>query len=120
MSNETSSTHKLSTLSTHVLDTYTGLPAQNMKVILEKEVSPNQYQLIKNTITNNDGRSREFPELENGVYKITFLTEEYFKNNKVDNYFFPKASIDFIVNQTRHYHVPLLLSPFSFSTYRGS
>ncbi|EGC38089.1 hypothetical protein DICPUDRAFT_46037 [Dictyostelium purpureum] len=119
MSHETS--HKtLSTISTHVLDTTTGLPARDMKVYLEKDMGSNQFEVIKNVVTNSDGRAREFPELENGNYRITFLTEEYFVNNNVSNYFFPKATIDFIVNQPRHYHVPLLLSPFSYSTYRGS
>ncbi|KAF2071377.1 hypothetical protein CYY_007293 [Polysphondylium violaceum] len=112
--------HSLSTLSTHVLDTNTGLPATGMKVILEKCIGDDKYQLLASSSTNSDGRSREFPQLENGTYKITFFTEDYFKNNNITNYFFPKASIDFIVNSTRHYHVPLLLSPFSFSTYRGS
>ncbi|KAN0006493.1 hypothetical protein ACTFIU_003205 [Dictyostelium citrinum] len=118
---DTSSTLKtVSSLSTHVLDTTTGLPARDMKVLLEKDIGNGQYTTLKSVLTNSDGRSREFPELENGIYKITFFTEEYFKNQNVSNYFFPKASVDFIINQPKHYHVPLLLSPYSFSTYRGS
>ncbi|KYR02207.1 hypothetical protein DLAC_01027 [Tieghemostelium lacteum] len=122
MSTVDTSSKTLSTLSTHVLDTNTGLPANNLKVILEKDVRGDgkQYTVLTQTVTNQDGRSREFPHLENGNYKITFETEEYFKSNNVQNYFFPRASIDFIVNSTRHYHVPLLLSPFGYSTYRGS
>ncbi|KAK5580197.1 hypothetical protein RB653_000210 [Dictyostelium firmibasis] len=120
MSDTSSTIKKLSTLSTHVLDTTTGLPAKDMKVLLEKDVGNGQFTTLMNVLTNSDGRSRDFPELENGNYKITFFTEEYFVNQNVSNYFFPKASIDFIVNQPKHYHVPLLLSPFSFSTYRGS
>ncbi|KAN0042781.1 hypothetical protein ACTA71_012704 [Dictyostelium dimigraforme] len=120
MSDTSSTIKNVSTLSTHVLDTTTGLPARDMKVLLEKDNGNGQFTILKSVLTNSDGRSREFPELENGVYKITFFTEEYFKNQNVSNYFFPKASVDFIINQSKHYHVPLLLSPFSFSTYRGS
>ncbi|EGG16165.1 hypothetical protein DFA_09192 [Cavenderia fasciculata] len=114
------STDKKSTLSTHVLDTQNGLPAQGISVTLEKQIKGEEYQIITTLLTNADGRGRDFPELENGLYRITFKTEEYFVSQNIKEYFFPKASIDFIVNSTRHYHVPLLLSPFGYSTYRGS
>ncbi|EFA84869.1 hypothetical protein PPL_01862 [Heterostelium album PN500] len=114
------STHKGSTLSTHVLDTNTGNPAPNLRVILKKVVGENQFELLKEQTTNTDGRAREFPELENGVYQITFMTDDYFKANNITAYFYPKVSIEFIVDTTRHYHVPLLISPYGYSTYRGS
>ncbi|GAM25893.1 hypothetical protein SAMD00019534_090680, partial [Acytostelium subglobosum LB1] len=114
-------THKGSTLSTHVLDTNTGNPAVGLKVTLERLTNEGQQQqvLVEQT-TNADGRAREFPELENGVYRMTFHTGDYFKQHNITAYFYPRATVEFIVDSQRHYHVPLLLSPYGYSTYRGS
>ena len=108
----------MSPITTHVLDTAKGCPAANIPVTLEYLNNSNWVIVAKGT-TDNDGRIMDWMDgdAQNGEYRITFTTSSY-HNNKG---FFPSVSINFNVeNPEQHYHVPLLLSPFSYSTYRGS
>ena len=112
----------MNTISTHILDVTLGKPAQNVTVRLDKS-NDNAWQNIGEGKTNADGRIANFNEsfsLEEGLYRLTFETAEYFQT--IDSKtFYPIVQIAFEVsNQDEHYHVPLLLSPFGYSTYRGS
>tara|TARA_B100000287_G_C20513588_1_gene734033 strand:- start:282 stop:632 length:351 start_codon:yes stop_codon:yes gene_type:complete len=113
-------------LTTHVLDIYSGKPGKGIKVELyysDKE----EKKKIKSIILNNDGRSDEplvqGDEFKTGKYEIIFYIGDYFKNitNSVKIPFLDDVVIRFgISNSKEHYHVPLLVSPWSYSTYRGS
>ena len=109
-------------LSTHVLDITRGRPASGVPVTVEKK-DDTGYVHLSDGITDADGRVKELiPEgkLERGTYRITFDTGAYFAAQKVEG-FYPEASIVFVVHEVdAHYHVPLLLSAFGYSTYRGS
>ena len=108
----------MSTLSTHVLDTAVGKPARGIRVTLTRD-----NEALGNGVTDADGRVREFPPmqgaLEAGVYRLHFAVGEYFATAKRDS-FYSEIVIAFRVADESHYHVPLLLSPFGYSTYRGS
>lgn len=118
-----------SPITTHVLDTTTGLPGQGIKVEIHKtqelgEPNGDSWTKLGEGITNDDGRISDLLDasqaLENGLYKLCFYTGEYFKNQSRP-VFYPKVDIVFFCNGEReHYHIPLLLSPYSYSTYRGS
>lgn len=112
-------------ISTHVLDLANGRPAAGVPVTLERKNGDEVlgYTRIGTALTDADGRVKALlPEgtLEAGTYRITFDTGAYFARLGVVG-FYPEASIVFVVqDREAHYHVPLLLSPFGFSTYRGS
>lgn len=113
----------MSTLSTHVLDVSRGRPAANLPVLLEAQEAGAWRQLAKG-LTNEDGRVKDFlpagTQLRPGVYRLTFDTAAYF-DSRNERGFYPHVNITFeISNPGEHYHVPLLLSPYGFSTYRGS
>lgn len=109
----------MSTLSTHVLDTSIGQPAARVPVVLEQE-----GVIIHSGSTDNDGRvatlrSRIDP-LGEGVYTLRFGVAEYFAVTGREC-FYPDVTIRFrIGSSAEHYHVPLLISPFGYATYRGS
>jgi 5-hydroxyisourate hydrolase len=112
-------------ITTHVLDTAAGRPAAGLKVILTRlDGTPKQ---IAETVTNGDGRCDE-PLLEGaafaaGEYEITFHVGDYFRRvgAKLPNPpFLDVVPLRFGVSEDAHYHVPLLVSPFAYSTYRGS
>ena len=113
----------MSGITTHVLDTARGTPAGGVPVRLEHESSPEQWREIGKGVTDADGRLRTLTEghaLAAGTYRITFDTEAYFKSQSREG-FYPRVSVTFVVRDpSQHFHVPLLLSPFGFSTYRGS
>jgi 5-hydroxyisourate hydrolase len=112
----------MSAITTHILDTALGKPAVGVPVKLEFEKN-GSYVQIGQGITNSDGRVSDLLKddhnLELGIYKISFATAKYYKdlNQKT---FYPEASIIFNVEANEHFHVPLLLSGFGYSTYRGS
>ncbi len=115
-------------LSTHVLDTMHGCPAANMAVELYT-TQGGQATLVKRFNLNSDGRSPDGPlydstSLKKGTYRLVFDVAGYFKGRGValpEPSFLDKVSLDFGVAQPeQHYHVPLLVSPWSYSTYRGS
>jgi 5-hydroxyisourate hydrolase len=103
-------------ITTHVLDTAKGRPAQGVAITLE--IFHKEWQLVGRGATDVDGRLRTLTEgvaLERAIYRLTFRTGDY------NNGFFPVVVIEFRVDDpSQHYHVPLLLSPFGYSTYRGS
>jgi 5-hydroxyisourate hydrolase len=109
----------VSTLSTHVLDTALGRPAQGIKVTLERA-----DDLVGSGVTDADGRVSDLhtreAALSEGSYRLTFYVADYFVKTGRES-FFPEIAVDFrISGGAEHYHVPLLLSPFGYSTYRGS
>ncbi len=113
-------------LTTHVLDIYSGKPGKGIKVELYFISGENKIKL-KSIILNNDGRSDqpliEKDEFKNGKYELVFFVGDYFKDitNKDDLKFLDDVVVRFgISNNKEHYHVPLLVSPWSYSTYRGS
>ncbi len=113
----------MSQITTHVLDTAIGKPAEGIDITLSQFIN-NQWKLLSGGTTNSDGRASDLlPEekvLEAGRYKVLFVTESYFKRQGVKA-FYPYADIVFeIEGDGQHYHIPLLLSPFGYSTYRGS
>ena len=110
-------------LSVHVLNLENGLPSPGVNVTLEKHVGQN-WQPLAQGVTNEQGRIGElFPDkqaMEAGQYRVVFKTGDYFKKAGRDT-FFPEIPVIFEVkNADQHYHIPLLLSPYGFSTYRGS
>jgi 5-hydroxyisourate hydrolase/2-oxo-4-hydroxy-4-carboxy-5-ureidoimidazoline decarboxylase len=113
---------RMSQLTTHVLDTSLGRPGKNIPVKLLQQ-DPGGWKAIAQGITNDDGRISDLlpPEtcLPTGTYKLVFDTGAYFASVSVKG-FYPEVEIQFMVTDQSHYHVPLLISPFGYSTYRGS
>jgi 5-hydroxyisourate hydrolase len=106
-------------LSTHVLDATTGVPAGGIAVTLDSRVD-GEWRRIAEGSTDADGRIRELGSPGAGTHRIGFDTGGYFAGTGVSA-FYPEVTVTFeIVDATSHHHVPLLLSPFAFSTYRGS
>jgi 5-hydroxyisourate hydrolase len=111
----------MSQLTSHVLDTSKGLPAKDVRVVLYREDSSLWIELA-NAKTDEDGRIKEWrplQKLSNGIYKLAFDTKAYFKAEGVKT-FYPTVEIIFEIKTRKHYHVPLLLNPFGYTTYRGS
>lgn len=108
-------------VTSHVLDAAAGMPAAGVKVELAAAVEGG-WSVVGTGVTDADGRvSGLGPErLEAGVYQVRFATGEYFAARSVAT-FYPSVEITFeIADADQHYHVPVLLSPFGYSTYRGS
>lgn len=112
----------MSQITTHVLDTSLGKPAQNIQVYLQ-QYQDNQWTNVAAGLTNEDGRVgnllKEGELLEPGIYRMFFETGAYYKRLNIQT-FYPEVGIVFQTFDTEHYHVPLLLNPFGYSTYRGS
>jgi 5-hydroxyisourate hydrolase len=111
----------MSRVTTHVLDTARGQPAAGVTVQLEKLSAAGQEE-IGRASTDADGRVRDIgPEgLAAGTYRLVFGVAAYFAQQRTAA-FFPEVAVTFTVDgQAPHYHVPLLLSPFGYTTYRGS
>ena len=111
-------------LTTHVLDTTSGTPASGVEVSLHI-LHGDKATLVKTLTTNSDGRCDspllEGAEFISGGYEIEFDVESYFRKNGTDCSFLKDVVIRFYVKDSeQNYHVPLLISPFSYSTYRGS
>lgn len=108
-------------ISTHVLDTATGGAAGGVPILLER-LDTDWIEVCRG-ITNDDGRLPVLTDVDTapgGTWRITFDTDAYFEANGIRG-FYPYASVVFRLDAPeQHYHVPLLLSPFGFSTYRGS
>jgi 5-hydroxyisourate hydrolase len=108
----------VSHVTTHVLDAVQGLPAPGVPV----QLYASDGSLIAEAVTDADGRAKQLgPEqLAPGVYRLRFDTGAYFAARSIPT-FYPEAVLAFVIDDVdRHYHVPLLLSPFAYSTYRGS
>ena len=112
----------MSQLTTHILDTTKGKPAADVKVILFQQERDSWKQIAIGT-TNADGRVTDLlkkdTRLAADTYKLRFETDPYFSQQGVQS-FYPFIEIVFQVTSAEHYHVPLLLNPFGYSTYRGS
>ena len=110
----------MSAITTHVLDTSTGRPASGVPLILAK-ASGGGWKSAGRGLTDLDGRCKTLLKkgpLKKGVYRLTFGVSTYFKRAR-QTAFYPSVSIIFQVRDSRHHHVPLLLSPWGYSTYRG-
>lgn len=113
-------------LTTHVLDTARGCPAEGISILLYR-VSGNSHKKIAETVTNADGRT-DAPvlpegEFKTGTYELVFRAGDYLRRtgqSDADPLFLDEVPIRFGMDEDAHYHVPLLLSPFGYSTYRGS
>ena len=114
-------------LTTHVLDTAAGRPAAGVRITLHRNLGE-RYALVRDDVTNSDGRC-DAPLLEGaafsaGRYRLVFAMGEYFAAQGValpDPPFVDEVVLDFgVADAATHYHVPLLVSPWSYSTYRGS
>jgi 5-hydroxyisourate hydrolase len=113
----------MSHITTHVLDVSLGRPAANVAVILETQSDAGNWTETARGATDADGRLREWAAaktLPAGTYRLTFDTRAYFAARKIAS-LYPQVVIVFEVRDAQeHYHIPLLLSPFGYSTYRGS
>lgn len=131
------------TLSSHILDTHLGKPASGIRITLHRVIKESEHEtgsdnkqlakkFIGEAITNIDGRVTQKDwkaqgistdadgiELDTGRYTLTFATQSYFDAQNTTA-FYPQVVIDFVITDTSHYHIPLLLSAHGYSTYRGS
>lgn len=110
-----------SPITTHVLDTSIGRPAQGVRITLEF-LDGESFREVGEGTTDDDGRVTDLLEgsLEEGTYKITFHVGEYFDGKGLSS-FYPSVPVVFAIQSpSEHYHVPLLLNPYGYSTYRGS
>jgi 5-hydroxyisourate hydrolase len=111
-------------ITTHILDTSRGRPAPGVHVVLERREPDGSWMRVGDGHTDADGRLRglmpEGAAAAPGVYRLTFDTGRYFAAREV-RAFYPSVTVTFeVAEDGGHYHVPLLLSPFGYSTYRGS
>lgn len=114
----------MSAITTHVLDTSRGRPAAGVRVVLERRVSDHTWTMVGSGETDDKGRLRTLmasgAPLVPGTYRLIFDTLQYFDTTGIRP-FYPSIAITFEAAQGEaHYHVPLLVSPFGYTTYRGS
>jgi 5-hydroxyisourate hydrolase len=118
----------MSQITTHILDTTSGKPAKGVSVSLFEEVhslpgTETIWREIAIGTTDNEGRIMTFLSkgtlLSHAIYKMRFETKEYFERQALQS-FYPFIEITFTITTDEHYHIPLLLNPFGFSTYRGT
>jgi 5-hydroxyisourate hydrolase len=129
------STSTTASVSTHILDTSIGRPAEAVAVQLAARTGRGtDWQTLGGSATDADGRCKDLPALPEGTthVRLDFAVEPYFEKKQADAQqdapanrdsgavFFPEVAITFAVNPGEHYHVPLLLNPFGYSVYRGS
>lgn len=117
---QSSTSPTAATLSTHVLDAGSGRPAVGVPLALQRRTD-DAWEPVGHGSTDDDGRCRTLaPDgLRTGVWRLTFDTGSYFSAAGVRG-FYPEVSVVFEVSEPGHHHIPLLLSPFAYSTYRGS
>lgn len=109
-------------ITTHVLDTSRGKPASGVLVTLEHRAKDGSWIPVGHGETDSDGRLKTLTSgpVESGTYRLTFDTGSYFRERHTET-FYPEAIVVFTVTDVeQHYHVPLLLSAWSYSTYRGN
>jgi 5-hydroxyisourate hydrolase len=111
------------TVSTHILDAVAGAPARGVSVELSLRDDSRSWRSVETGVTDADGRILFAAETASGVYRLTFATGLYFSNRGLVG-FYPEVVITFSTvtfeETPGHFHVPLLLSPYAYSTYRGS
>ena len=119
-------------ITTHVLDTSHGIPVRGIRVRLERcssadqnfgEESALEWEIVGEENTNDDGRTPNISksvDIRSCTYRCLFFTSAYFKETETPC-FHPRIEVMFrVTNESEHYHIPLLLSPFGYTTYRGS
>ncbi|MEO7049498.1 MAG: hydroxyisourate hydrolase [Ferruginibacter sp.] len=110
-------------LSTHILDVSKGTPAAGVPISLEKyNAQTSVWTVVDKKITDSNGRIPDFLPANNsnrGIYKLTFFTSDYFKKNNSES-FYPFIEVVFQIKDEKHYHVPITLSAYGYSTYRGN
>ena len=111
-------------LSTHILDVSKGIPAKNVSIKLEKmNNAAKTWVFISEKKTNENGRISDFLPIDKmnniGIYKFTFYTKTYFSKQGIES-FYPFIEVTFKIEGNNHFHVPITLSAFGFSTYKGS
>lgn len=110
-------------LSSHILDVSTGMPASGVTVQLEKlNENTKVWAFVDKKITDGQGRIKEFldqRQQNRGIYKLTFFVKEYFSSKKTES-FYPFIEVVFQIQDDKHYHVPITLSAYGYSTYRGN
>jgi 5-hydroxyisourate hydrolase len=113
----------MSQITTHILDTSVGKPAAGIAIVLEMKEDSGTWKALGRGTTNADGRLPDLlasgTKLAPGIYRLLFATGAYFQSKGVKA-FYPSVVIEFETIDQSHYHVPLLLNPFGYSTYRGS
>ncbi|KOG48850.1 hydroxyisourate hydrolase [Streptomyces sp. NPDC001586] len=128
------STETTASVSTHILDTSIGKPAEGVAISLSARTGlDGEWAALGGSATDADGRCKDLPALPEGTthVRLDFETETYFEKKQAEaqqdaprvrdsGAFFPEVTITFAVNPGEHYHVPLLLNPFGYSVYRGS
>ena len=112
----------MSQITTHILDTSIGKPAVGITITLYVGENDEWTEIARGK-TNEDGRIADILDdkvkLIEGIYKLRFETKDYFDKNRIPT-FYPYVEIIFEINSEEHYHIPLLLNPFGYTTYRGS
>lgn len=110
-------------LSSHILDVSTGQPAPDVVVELQKMNSDKSWTTISSQTTDENGRIKEMLPYKNtsndGIYKLVFRTEAYFERKNTKS-FYPFIEVVFSLNGKQHFHVPITVSPFGYSTYKGN
>ncbi|MBW3524845.1 MULTISPECIES: hydroxyisourate hydrolase [unclassified Chryseobacterium] len=110
-------------LSSHILDVSKGIPASGVKIKLEKYNNQSKiWTFVEEKNTDVNGRISDFlpSEKDNlGIFKLTYYTSDYFKNDNIES-FYPFIEVVFKIRDKNHYHVPITLSAYGYSTYRGS
>jgi len=114
----------MSTISTHILDTSLGRPAAGVRISLETLNAGEGWSPLAEAVTDDDGRVKAFvlsePQLRAGTYRLVFSVAQYFESLNQPS-FYPEVTVNFLIEGgAEHYHVPLLISPYGYSTYRGS
>lgn len=109
----------LADVSVHVLDTNQGLPGQGVDVRFYQQLN-GEWQLLSEQTTNAQGRINSFALGDGEHYRVVFDVAPFFKQQHIDS-FYSEIPVDFnVTDKTAHYHIPLLLSPYAYSTYRGN
>jgi len=110
-------------LSSHILDVSKGTPAVGVSIRLEKYNEQTKiWSFVDEKITDKNGRITDFLKADTtnfGIYKLTYYTREYFEKEAVDS-FYPFIEVVFQIKDSNHYHVPITLSAYGYSTYRGN
>ncbi len=109
----------MNTITTHVLDTARGRPASDLEVTLERRADGGRWEFVASSRTDQDGRVTQWPggpAVSTGDFRLTFATAK-----RASPAFYPEVIVVFTVRDpAEHYHVPLLISPYGYTTYRGS
>lgn len=114
-------------LSSHILDVSKGMPASGVSIKLEKYITETKtWSFVEEKITDENGRITDFLKLNTdsknanaGIYRLTYHVKEYFEKSKIES-FYPFIEVVFEIKDDAHYHVPITLSAFGYSTYRGN